>query len=404
MKDVVIIGGGAAGLTAAIVAARKNKKVTILEKNEKCGKKILLTGNGRCNYWNEDMSISHYHSSNEEHIKEIINEENTKKVLSFFESLGIIPKIKNGYFYPVTEQGLTIYNALLYEAKKLNVEIINNIDVIEIIKNDSFIINQNKGKNIKAKKIILCPGSKAAPKTGSNGSGYVLASTLNHHIIEPKPALVQLIGEEDYFNKWNGIRIDAKLSLYEDGKYIKEETGQLQLTDYGISGIVTFNLSRYVARNISKHEEIISINFLPWLKENPHKWLKKMSQLNSKINETLEKFLNYKLINIILKKSGIKKNDWQKLSDKEFSTLVNTITNFKLKITGTKSFENAQVCSGGVPLSEINLNTMESYKTKDLYLAGEILDIDGDCGGYNLGFAWISGIIAGENVWLELGK
>ena len=129
-----------------------------------------------------------------------------------------------------------------------------------------------------------------------------------------------------------------------------------------------------------------------------------MSQLNSKINETLEKFLNYKLINIILKKSGIKKNDWQKLSDKEFSTLVNTITNFKLKITGTKSFENAQVCSGGVPLSEINLNTMESYKTKDLYLAGEILDIDGDCGGYNLGFAWISGIIAGENVWLELGK
>lgn len=399
MKDIVIIGGGASGLVAAITAARRGKKVTILEKNEKCGKKLLLTGNGRCNYWNEDMSLSHFHSSEKELIKNIINEKNEEKVLAFFDSLGIIPKIKNSYFYPITNQALTLYNALLYEVKKLNVEIIN-IEVTGIEKKDTFIINPGK-ENIHAKKIIISAGSKAAPKTGSDGLGYLLASKFNHNIITPKPALVQLVGEETFFNKWNGVRVDSKLTLYEDGKYIKEENGEAQLTDYGISGIAAFNLSGHIARNIDKHEEIISINFLPWLKEEPNKWLKKLSQKNQNITETLEKFLNYKLIPIILKKANIKKNTWQSLSDKQFSILINTMLNFNLKIKGTKSFDKAQVCSGGIPLSEINLENMESIKEKGLYFTGEIIDIDGDCGGYNLGFAWISGIIAGENIWLE---
>ncbi len=396
MKDIVIIGGGASGLVAAITAARRGKKVTILEKNEKCGKKLLLTGNGRCNYWNEDMSLSHFHSSEKELIKNIINEKNEEKVLAFFDSLGIISKIKNGYFYPITNQALTLYNALLYEVKKLNVEIIN-IEVTGIEKKDTFIINPGK-ENIHAKKIIISAGSKAAPKTGSDGLGYLLASKFNHNIITPKPALVQLVGEETFFNKWNGVRVDSKLTLYEDGKYIKEENGEAQLTDYGISGIAAFNLSGHIARNIDKHEEIISINFLPWLKEEPNKWLKKLSQKNQNITETLEKFLNYKLIPIILKKANIKKNTWQSLSDKQFSILINTMLNFNLKIKGTKSFDKAQVCSGGIPLSEINLENMESIKEKGLYFTGEIIDIDGDCGGYNLGFAWISGIIAGENI------
>ena len=398
MKDIVIIGGGAAGLTAAITAARKNKKVTIIEKNEKCGKKILVTGNGRCNYFNEDFNISHYHSNNEEYLKDIITDGNKEKVLNFFNSLGIIPKIKNGYYYPVTNQASTVLNALIYEIKRLNIEVINNIEVTEIKKEKDFIINPNK-ENIKTKKILITTGSKAAPKTGSDGSGYELAKTLGHTIIKPKPALVQLKGDEDYFNKWNGVRIDAKLSLYEDNKFIKEETGELQLTDYGISGIVTFNLSRYIARNINKHEEIININFMPWLKEEPHNWLKKqIKSLNLPVNETLERFLNYKLISIILKKANIKTNDWNKMNEKEFSNIIRTLTNFELKIKDVNSFDKAQVCSGGIPLTEINLKTMESLKTKGLYFAGEILDVDGDCGGYNLGFAWISGILSGENV------
>lgn len=398
MKDIVIIGGGAAGLAAAITAARRNKKVTIIERNEKCGKKLLITGNGKCNYWNKNQDLSHYHSSNKELLKQIINKENEKKVLSFFDSLGIIPKIKNEYYYPITGQASTIEHALIYEAKKLNIEIINNITVTKIIKNDFFIINPEK-EHIKTKKIILASGSKAAPKTGSDGLGYELAKSLNHNIITPKPSLVQLKGEEPYFKKWNGIRTDVTLALYEDNKLIKKENGEIQLTDYGISGIVTFNLSGHIAKNIDKHEEKIIINFMPWLKENPHKWLKKQIEiLDLPVSETLERILNYKLINILLKKAEIKTNNWNKITDKDFSNLIRTLTNFELIITSTNSFDKAQVCSGGIPLTEINLKTMESKETKDLYLAGEIIDVDGDCGGYNLGFAWISGIIAGENV------
>ena len=398
MKDVLIIGGGAAGLTAAIIAARRNKKVTILERNEKCGKKILITGNGKCNYWNENQSITHYHSSNKKLLENIINEENEKKVLQFFESLGIVPIIKNGYYYPTSQQALTINHALTYEAKRLNIEIINNITVTDILKDEIFIINPKK-ENIKAKKIILATGSKAAPKTGSDGIGYELAKKLNHNIIAPKPALVQLIAEENYLKKWNGIRIDATLKLYENNKFIKEETGQLQLTDYGISGIVTFNLSQYIAKNINKYEEKITINFMPWLKEDPNKWLKKQIQISKlPINETLERIFNYKLVDIFLKKAKIKTNDWNKLNEKEYSSLIRTLTNFELIIKDTCSYEKAQVCSGGIPLTEINLKKMESNKTPNLYFAGEIIDVNGDCGGYNLGFAWISGITAGENI------
>lgn len=398
MKDVVIIGGGAAGLTAAIIAARKNKKVLIIERNDKCGKKILVTGNGRCNYWNEDQNLSHYHTTNSELLENIINKTNSKKVLDFFKSLGIVPKIKNGYYYPVTNQAITIEKALIYEAKKLNIEIMYNTIVTEIIKEDIFVINPKK-ENIRTKKIILCAGSKATPKTGSDGSGYKLAKSLNHNIIEPRPALVQLKGEGNYFKKWNGIRTDTILSLYENDKLIKKERGEVQLTDYGISGIVAFNLSRYVARNIENKSERITINFIPWLQEDPHKWLKQeINLLNLPINETLQRILNYKLVNIILEKANIKTNDWHKLTSKDFSNIIRVLTNFEINITGTNSFDKAQVCSGGIPLSEINLKTMESLKTKGLYLAGEILDIDGDCGGYNLGFAWISGIIAGENI------
>ncbi|MBR3198851.1 MAG: aminoacetone oxidase family FAD-binding enzyme [Bacilli bacterium] len=398
MNDIVIIGGGASGMTAAIIAARKNKKVTILEKNDKLGKKILVTGNGRCNYFNEEINISHYHSDNEEDLKNIITKENKEKVISFFDSLGIIPKIKNGYYYPITKEATTILNALTYEIKRLNIKVITNTEVTEIKKEDYFIINPNK-ENIKAKKIIITTGSKAAPKTGSDGMGYSLAKSLNHTIIDPKPALVQLKGKGDYFNKWNGIRVEATLSLHEDDKFIKEETGELQLTDYGISGIVTFNLSRYIARNINNHKETININFMPWLNEDPHKWLKKqIINLNLPITETLERFLNYKLVNIILKKSNIKTNDWNKINDKEFSNIIKNLTKFEIEIESVNSFDKSQICSGGIPLPEINLKTMESLKTKDLYFAGEIIDIDGDCGGYNLGFAWISGIISGENI------
>lgn len=400
MKQVVIIGGGASGLTAAITAARNGKDVTIIEKNNKCGKKLLITGNGKCNFWNQDQNINHYHSSTPDILKNFITKERQNTVLNFFDSLGLVPKIKNSYYYPFSNQASSIQNILLQECQKLNIQIINDVNVEEIIKKDCFIINPNK-ENIKAKNIILATGSKAAPKTGSDGSGYDLAKKLGHSIIHPLPSLVQLKGNETYFKNWSGIRCDVIANLYIDNTFAKKELGEIQLTDYGVSGICIFNLSSKAAIALNNHQKVtLKINFMPFT-QNPKQYLKTLNQNAYKkiISELLEGFLHYKLIDIILKKANIKRNiPLNTLSENELNNLIKTLTEFELKINMTHTLDHAQVCSGGVPLTEINSQTLESLKTKNLYFTGEIIDIDGDCGGYNLGWAWMSGIIAGKNV------
>lgn len=400
MKEVVIVGGGASGLTAAITAARNGKDVTIIEKNNKCGKKILITGNGRCNFWNTDEDLSHFHSSNSNLLKEFITDERKNSILKFFDSLGLAYKTKNGYYYPFSNQAFTIENALLSECKKLNIKIINDITVEKIIKEDCFIINPDK-ENIKAKNIIIATGSKAAPKTGSDGLGYELAKSLGHNIITSLPSLVQLKADEPYFKNWSGIRTDVKVNLLINHKYIKSETGEIQLTNYGLSGICIFNLSGEAAKALNQNKNvIISINFIPFA-SNPKTFLQNLNKnsYHKTISELLEGILHYKLIDIILKKAHLKRDLLlTTLTDKELNNLIKTLTDFQIKILDTHTLDHAQVCSGGIPLTEINSKTLESLKVKNLYFTGEIIDIDGDCGGYNLGWAWMSGIIAGKNV------
>ena len=400
MKEVVIVGGGASGLTAAITAARNGKDVTIIERNNKCGKKILITGNGRCNFWNTDENLSHFHSSNSNLLKEFITDERKNSILKFFDSIGLAYKTKNGYYYPFSNQAFTIENALLSECKKLNIKIINDIVVEKIIKKDCFIINPDK-ENIKAKNIIIATGSKAAPKTGSDGLGYELAKSLGHNIITPLPSLVQLKADEPYFKNWSGIRTDVKASLLIDHKYIKSETGEIQLTNYGLSGICIFNLSGETAKALNQNKNvIISINFIPFA-SNPKIFLQTLNKnsYHKTISELLEGILHYKLVDIIIKKTHLKRDLLlTTLTDNELNNLIKTLTDFQIKILDTHTLDHAQVCSGGIPLTEINSKTLESLKVKNLYFTGEIIDIDGDCGGYNLGWAWMSGIIAGKNV------
>ena len=400
MKEVVIVGGGASGLTAAITAARNGKDVTLIEKNNKCGKKILITGNGRCNFWNTDENLSHFHSSNSNLLKEFITDERKNSILKFFDSLGLAYKTKNGYYYPFSNQAFTVENALLSECKKLNIKIINDITVGKIIKEDCFIINPDK-ENIKAKNIIIATGSKAAPKTGSDGLGYELAKSFSHNIITPLPSLVQLKADEPYFKNWSGIRTDVKVNLLIDHKFIKSETGEIQLTNYGVSGICIFNISGEAAKALNQNKNvIISINFIPFA-SNPKTFLQTLNKnsYHKTISELLEGILHYKLIDIILKKTHLKRDLLlNTLTDNELNNLIKTLTDFQIKILDTHTLDHAQVCSGGIPLTEINSKTLESLKVKNLYFTGEIIDIDGDCGGYNLGWAWMSGIIAGKNV------
>lgn len=389
-----IIGGGASGLVAAINAVSEDNEVIILERNEECGKKILATGNGRCNYWNTDQDLSHYESSTKYLIKELINDETEKEVLNFFDKLGIIPKIKNGYYYPISNQAISIRNTLIDECIDNIVKIHANYLVESIeIKNDKFIINNEEEFD----KIIISTGSFASPKTGSDGMGYKFLRKLGHTIIKPLPSLVQLNTKNySFLKEWKGIRSDVEITLVEDGQEIKKQTGEIQLTDYGISGICVFNLSNEVSRGLynNKKEEIL-INFLPELTEE-----QLINLLSSKrsIRRVLAGILNNKLVEIELNLNSLKKldkyNDLSKVKKKE---LIDTLLRFKVEIESTKSFNESQVSSGGVSLEEINLKTMESKLVKNLYITGELLDITGECGGYNLGIAWRTGIIAGKS-------
>lgn len=398
MKYIVIIGGGAAGLISAITAKTSTNKVTILEKNATCGKKILATGNGKCNYWNSDQNLLHYNSSNQELLSQLITPLIQQEALAFFSNLGIVPKIKNGYYYPFSNQAITIKNALLNEIAKKDIEIRTDFAVEKIKKEEECLAIYSTNEKIIADKVIVATGSKASPKTGSTGDGYKILTKLGHQIIPPHPALVQLKTEGDYLKRWSGIRTDVKISLYENGTLLKEETGEIQLTDYGVSGICVFNLSRHVSIGLSKNKkEEVSINFLPFISESPQEFLAKQFANKNSIKTQLEGILNSKLVDIILEISSINKNKtYNELTSSEKEILVSSLVSFKTKIIGTNSFDQAQVCSGGIPLTEINLETMESKIVKNLYIVGELLDVDGDCGGYNLGFAWMSGIKAGK--------
>ena len=403
MRDIIIIGGGASGLLAAIFAAKSGKKVTILEKNKTCGKKILITGNGKCNYWNEAQSLNHYHTNNIEILKNILTESNKQEILNFFDSIGIIPRVKDGYYYPFSNQATSIQTALLTEAKIQGVEIITETEVLSINKdNNNYQIITNNGKYL-CNKVIISTGSYACPKTGSDGLGYKLLTSLGHSLITPLPALVQLKANTPYLKEWHGIRSDVSVSLIENNNPIATQIGEIQLTDYGVSGICIFSLSGQVARGLSKNkQEQISINFLhPFSISNEEEFITWMDNrnklvLNRTISDLLDGILNYKLINLILKLSKIDRTKyWNDLTKQEKYLLGTNLTNFILTITGTNSFEYSQTATGGIPLTEINLNTMESLYNKGLYITGELLDIDGDCGGYNLTIAWITGYLAG---------
>ena len=381
MKRIIIVGAGAAGMLAAIHAKTKDNQVILIERNTNCGKKILITGNGKCNYLNDDFNISHYRSDNLEFLENIITEENKKLLIFEFKKIGIEPKIKNGYYYPMSNTSISIQNALLLTLKQKEIEIITNTTITDIKKiNNKFILNDK----FTCDKLIIAAGSSACPKCGTDGTIYDALKPLGLKIKKPLPALVQLKSEGKFLKEWAGIRCDCELSLYENDKLIKKSIGEVQLTDYGISGICTFQLSSDCIRGLdSGKKEVIKINFLPDIKDFDTFYLNRVKLLKGRNDiELFEGLINYKLLYVLFKHN---------------KNIKEALTSFSLEITGYNGFDKAQVASGGIKLTEINDN-FECKNIKDLYIVGEALDVDGDCGGYNLAFAFLSGIIAGENI------
>ena len=390
---IVIVGGGAAGLMAAINIKNEDNEVVILEKNEEVGKKILVTGNGRCNLWNFDMHYSKYNSSNPELLDKIITPEYEDDALNKLVELFSILNNKNEYLYPRSNKATTVRDVLLHVCNKLGVEIITNYTVTSIKKTDKFIINND----ITCDKLIISCGGKSLPITGSDGSIYSILIDMGHTIIEPLPSLVPLFANEPYLNKWNGIRCDAKVTSIIDGKKIKEESGELQLTDYGISGICVFNISRDIVKALNEGKNAtVQISFLE-LGEDEKEYFEQRK--DNTVYELLLKVFDKKLIKILLDKMDINPDAYIKsLTTKEMSRLADYIERFNINITGHGDFNKSQVTQGGVSLEDINPDTLESMKVKDLYLIGEVLDIDGDCGGYNLGFAWMSALKVSDHI------
>ena len=483
-RRVLIIGGGASGMTAAIFAARAGAAVTILEHKDRVGKKILSTGNGRCNFTNRDQRPEYYHCSRPDFPCRVIQQFPFEDTLDFFQGLGILPKERNGYFYPNSNQASSVLDVLRFEAEGLGVRVVTECHVrkIQTVTDGQernvqkavavqegkiraagrFVIETDKGR-FRGDALILAAGSKAASVTGSDGSGYEIAKSLGHHIIEPLPALVQLRCREKDYKQLAGIRTEGRIRLYISGqqgpewKLAAEDRGEIQLTDYGISGIPVFQVSRYASEALHKHRQVKAvIDFLPQLTQEETERLladrlrragaagvvgyAKTARRESGIpaedcgtegrgaeghgteghgtegcgtggcgtgsrgralGQTCEQFmtglLNKKLCLALLKRAQISANaKTEEIPADRWKSLLRQIKAFETHIIGTNSFEQAQVCCGGVDTAEVNSESMESRLVRGLYFAGEILDVDGICGGYNLQWAWSSGAVAGK--------
>ena len=403
MKKIGVIGGGASGIMAAITAARMGAQVTIFEHNSRIGKKILATGNGKCNFSNLNQDENNYFSEQMSFPENILKQFTPVQTVAFFESIGMLIKEKNNYLYPATMQASTVLELLSLELEKQKVAIVTDTQITDIQKNtkkDGFVINTME-KTWEMDRIILSCGSKASPKTGSDGSGYKLAERLGHSIIKPLPALVQVKCKGNYFKSISGVRTLANVSLSINGKLIDSDLGELQLTDYGISGIPVFQISRHISRALEQREKIdVFIDFLPDIK-NEQLLLFLENRINIFKDRSLEDFfcgiLQKKLITMILKEYNMaSSHKMRDLSLADMEKLFLWIKKFPVSVTGTNSFDQAQICLGGVSVDKIDTK-MQSQIVRDLYFAGEMVDVDGKCGGYNLQWAWSSGYVAGMN-------
>ncbi|MEY8337318.1 NAD(P)/FAD-dependent oxidoreductase [Lachnospiraceae bacterium 62-35] len=407
-KQVIIVGGGAAGLMAGIQAARRGADVTILERMDRVGKKILSTGNGKCNMTNQKLSAACYRSDNPDFPMKVISRFPLEPTLNFFSQLGILPKERDGYIYPNSQQASAVLDVLRMETERLKIHIHCQCHVRNIQKlpeGFSVLCTDRDGtsKNsaiFTGSSLILAPGSMAAPSLGSDGSGYTLAKALGHGIIKPLPALVQLICEGRDYKALAGVRSEARLKLFIDGKLTAEDKGELQITDYGISGIPVFQISRYASRALDMGQDVsVSIDFLPFMKKDEladFLFQRKKQSGNRKGEDFLTGVLNKKLAAVLLKRAGIALHEKiAQIKPNKLQELCMQIHEFQAVVTNTKPFSSAQICCGGVDTREVNSKTMESLIVPGVYFAGEILDVDGICGGYNLQWAWSSGSLAG---------
>lgn len=399
--EIAVIGGGASGLMAAITAKKSGKEVIILERKDRILKKVLITGNGRCNITNVNANISNYFGKNISSVENILNRFTPQDTMDFFNELGIVCNEENrGKVYPLSGQASSVVDALRFEAERLGIKIETEFYVRKIEKDGfKFRIYSEDRKKIETGRVILAAGGQSYPELGSNGSGFELAKELGHSVTKLSPSIVQLKTEKHQVKGLQGIKTDAAVTAYGDNKKICTYDGELLFTDYGISGNVVFNISFVMP--LYKNVEF-EIDFMEKFDYNElYEMLKERKRILSHL--TMENYfngmINKKLGQFLSKVSGIEKlsKSVKDLNDSDIRKLCTVLKKYRVKILETTGFKNAQVTAGGVSLDEVNTETLESKIVKGLYFSGEVLDVYGECGGFNLQWAWASGYIAGEN-------
>jgi len=398
-QNILIIGGGASGIVAAIIARRHKANVTILERNSKIGKKILATGNGRCNFTNANTTKNDY--NHPEFVSKAIDVFGPKMTMDFFESLGIAPKIEDlGKTYPLSEQASSILDVLVYEINRIGVNVVTDAYVKSIKKtNSGFTVQLENGERYEADKVIISTGGKAMPSSGSDGFGYKLAEQLGHHATHVFPALVKLKLDSPYLKQLDGVKIPGRVQLMHKNQMLQEEEGDVLFTKTGISGPTILQLSRKANTLLAEKQEIwikvILVNLLTRADVE-----KRLSLSASRpVDFSLVGLIHKKIIPSLLKEAGIKDHSIlvSQLSPKEKNKLLQLLFDWRFLVMESHGFEDAQVTAGGIDINEIKSETLESKLVKGLYFTGEIIDIDGLCGGYNLQWAWSSGYLAGKS-------
>ena len=402
-KEWIIIGGGASGLCAGIHLARKGWRVTIVEQNHRIGKKIVASGNGKCNITNRYSVPERYHSNNPSFIATVLEGFSLASIEEFFTSLGL-PLIegKEGKLFPLSMQASSVVEVLHYEAEQLGIEILYAHTVTKVTHTAQGFNIYTPNKRLKATYLLMSSGSMAAPHLGGSEQGYHIASSLGHTLIPPQPSLVQLCSDAPWLKQCAGVKVPGCVRLYANGAYVTQREGDILFTSYGISGLAILDISREVSLRLASFEYCeLHLDILPHYSKAQlsHLMYKHIQPGRHKpIAMWLHSFIPQKLTTPILTQAKSTITKESQLTKKEIHRLVYAIKNLKLPLSHTKGFQHAEVATGGVDTTEIDPHTLASKKIPHLYFAGEIMDVDGDRGGFNFHWAWVTGMRVAKGI------
>ncbi|MDD2568780.1 MAG: NAD(P)/FAD-dependent oxidoreductase [Clostridia bacterium] len=412
--EIAVIGGGASGMVAAIAAAEQSRimglstNITVYEKQERVGKKLLATGNGCCNLANSSLELSNYHGKDTAFAKTALSLYNLPHTLDFFQKLGLLTKEEeNGKIYPYSRQAAAVLDVLRFRTEALGIKTACGYAVKHLKpQNNGFLLTAESGLQTLqffAHKVVLATGGLAAPKLGGSAQAYELALQLGHTNTPLFPALVQIKTENTFTKPLKGIKANAKASVWQNNALLAEHHGEILFTEYGVSGPPIFDLSRLISEHYTQNRKPVLTLALDLMPEYREETLTEMLNARKSLLQflSLENFLtgmqNKRLGQTVLKAAKILplSRPAASLSQTETQRLAHFLKCFALPITGTLPWANAQVTAGGINTEHFDPGTMESKLVKGFYACGEVLDIDGNCGGYNLQWAWSSGLLAG---------